>query len=58
MAACGFLANLGIFMRRRVPGSLPQVSRDSTKPRKMITKQENNFRRTVENVIPLHIFAE
>ena len=40
MAACGFL---GIFMTWKVVGSLSEVSRDSTKPTKMIAEQENNF---------------
>ena len=40
MASCGVL---GIFMRRILQGLLPEVSRDSTKPTKMITEQENNF---------------
>ena len=40
MAACGFL---GIFTTRKVLDSLSEVSRDSTKPKKMIAEQENNF---------------
>ena len=40
-------------MRGRVPGSLLQISSDSSKPTKMIAKQEINFGRTVENVISL-----
>ena len=34
---------LGIFMIVKVPGSLPVVSCNPTKPTKMITVQENNF---------------
>ena len=40
VAACDFL---GISMTRKVLGSLSEVSRDSTKPMKMIAEQENNF---------------
>ena len=40
IAACGLL---GIFMTRKVLGSLAEVSPDSTKPKKMIAEQENNF---------------
>ena len=40
MAAYGFL---GIFMTRNMLGSLSEVSRDSTKPTKMIKEQENNI---------------
>ena len=40
LAACGFL---GIFITRKVLGSVSDVSRDSTKPTKMIAEQENNF---------------
>ena len=40
MAACGFL---GISMTRKVLGSLSEVSRDATKPTKMIAELENNF---------------
>ena len=39
MAACGLL---GIFMTREVPGLLSEVSRDPTKPMKMMAEQENN----------------
>ena len=39
MAACGFL---GIFITRKMLGSLSEVSHDSNKPTKMITEQENN----------------
>ena len=42
MAACGFL---GIFMTRKVQGLFLEVSSDSTKPKKMITEQENNFQK-------------
>ena len=48
IAACGFL---GIFMIRKVLGSLQEVSRDSTKPTKMITEQENKFWKDCKNVI-------
>ena len=40
MSACGFL---GIFMTQKVLGSLSEVSRDSTKPTKIIPEQEKNF---------------
>ena len=40
MAACGLLR---VIMTRKVPGSLSEVSRDSTKQTKMITEHENNF---------------
>ena len=40
IAVYGFLE---IFITRKVLGSLSEVSRDSTKPTKMIAKQENNF---------------
>ena len=56
MAACGFL---GIFMIQKVLGSLSEVSRDSTKvsrdltkPTKMIAEQENNFWKNCKKVIP------
>ena len=49
MAACCFL---GIFMTQKVPGSLSEVSRDSTKPTEMIAEQDNNFWKDCENVIP------
>ena len=39
MPTCGFI---GIFMTRKVLGSLSEVSSDSIKSMKMITKQENN----------------
>ena len=38
--ACGLL---GLFMTRKVAGSLSEVSRDPTKPVKMIAEQENSF---------------
>ena len=40
MTACGFL---GIFMTQKVLGLLPEVSRDPTKPARMIAEQENDF---------------
>ena len=40
MAACG---SLGIFMTRKVLGSLLKVSRDSTKSRKIKAEQKSNF---------------
>ena len=40
MAACGLS---GIFVTRKVLGSLSEVSRDSTKPNKMTAEEENNF---------------
>ena len=40
MATCGFL---GIFMTRKVLGSLSEVSRDASKLMKMIADEENNF---------------
>ena len=40
MATCGFL---GIFMIRKVLGSLSEVLHDSTKPKETIAEQENNF---------------
>ena len=49
MVACGIL---GIFMKRKVLGSLLKVSRDSTKPTKIVAEQENNFAKNVKNVIP------
>ena len=39
-------------MTRKVAGSLSEVSRDSTKPTKMIAEQENNFGKTEKNFIP------
>ena len=55
MAACGFL---GIFMTRKVLGSLSEIPRNPTKPTKMIVDQENNFIfcKTVKNVIPESIY--
>ena len=41
---------LGMFMTRRVPGSLSEFSRDSTKPTKMIAGQENNFCKDCEKL--------
>ena len=49
MVACGIP---GIFMKREVLGSLLKVSRDSTKPTKIVAEQENNFAKNVKNVIP------
>ena len=49
MSDCCFL---GIFMTRKVPGSLSEVSRDSNKPMKMIAEQEMTFAKTVKYVIP------
>ena len=40
MDACGFS---GIFMTRKLLGLLSEFSRDSTKPMKIIAKQENKF---------------
>ena len=40
MAACNFL---GIFITRKVLGSLSEVSRDSTTLTKTIAEQENDF---------------
>ena len=40
LAVCGLL---GIFLTRTELGSLSEVSRDATKPMKMIAEQENNF---------------
>ena len=40
MAACGIS---GIFMARKVLASLSEVSRNSTKPMKMIIEKKNNF---------------
>ena len=37
------LLALGMFITRKVLGKLAEVSRDSTKPTKMIAEQENNF---------------
>ena len=43
---------LGIFMTRKVLGSLSDVSRDTAIPTKIIAEQENIFGKTVKNVIP------
>ena len=46
VAAYGFL---GVFMTMKVLGSFSEVSRDSTKPTKMIAEQENNSWKDLQN---------
>ena len=48
MAVCGFL---GIFMTRKVPDSISNVSCDSTKPTKITSEQEIIFGKALKNVI-------
>ena len=54
MAICGFF---GIFMTQKVLGILSEVSRNSSKPTKIITEQENNVWKTLflDKVIDGHL---
>ena len=55
MAVCGFL---GIFMARKVLGSLSEASFDSTRPTKMIAEQENDFWKDCEKHSPIKLLKD
>ena len=52
MAACRFL---GIFMTRKVLGSLSEFSRESIKPTQMMQSRKIIFTKTVKNAVPPYV---